>query len=121
MKKENYRNLYQYNNVYSTTPSATFNNWFWNVQQNSVSHIGHWQSNCPMKEISEDEAKSFENKCTFLSLFHFLSDYFDMDSRDFDFDTIRNKAKVKENLHKNLEHWYHIEANLSVVDTIEND
>ena len=38
-----------------------------------------------MKEIAEDEAKSFEDKCTFLSLFHFLSDYLDVDSRGFDF------------------------------------
>ena len=44
-----------------------------------------------MKEILEDEAKSFKDKCTFLSLFYFLSDYLDMDSRDFDFDTLRTK------------------------------
>ena len=74
-----------------------------------------------MEEISEDEAKSFEDKCTFLSLLHFLSDYFDMDSGDFDFDTLRNKVNVKGNLPKNLEHWHHIEANLAVIDTIEND
>ena len=55
------------------------------------------------------------------SLFHFLSDDFDMDSRDFHFDTLKNKANVKGSLHKNLEHWHHIEANLSVIDTIEND
>ena len=30
--------------------------------------------------------KSFEDKCTFLPLFHFLSDYFDTDSSEFDFD-----------------------------------
>ena len=40
-----------------------------------------------MEKISEDEAKSFEDKCTFLSVLHFLSDYLYMDSRDFDFDT----------------------------------
>ena len=49
-----------------------------------VSHIRHWRSNCPMEEISADEVKYFKDKCTFLSLFHFLSDYFDMDSRDFE-------------------------------------
>ena len=96
MKKQNYRNLYQYNNVYSTTPSAIFNHRFRNVQQNLVFHIGHWRSNCPTEEISEDEAKFFEHKCTCLSLFHFLSDYFDMDSPEFDFYTSRNKANVKE-------------------------
>ena len=74
-----------------------------------------------MEEISENEAKSFEDKCTILSPFHFLSDYFDMDSRDFDFDTLRNKGNVKGSLHKNLEHWHHIEANLSVIYTTEKD
>ena len=74
-----------------------------------------------MKEISEDEAKSFEDKCTFLLFFYFLSDFLDTDSRDFDFDTLRNKTNVKGSLHKNLEHWHHIEANLSVIDIIEND
>ena len=55
-----------------------------------------------------------------MSLFHSLSDDFDMDSHDFDFDTLRNKANVKESLHKNLEHWHHIGPNPSVIDTIEN-
>ena len=48
-----------------------------------------------------------------LSPFHSLSD-------KFDFDILRNKANVKESLHKNLEHWHHIGANPSVIDTIEN-
>ena len=73
-----------------------------------------------MEEISEDESKSFEDKCSFLSPFHSLSDYFDMDPRDFDFATSRNKANLKGSLHKNLKHGHHIEANLSVIDTIEN-
>ena len=55
----------------------------------------------------------------FLSPFHSLSD-FDMDSHDFDFNASRNKANVKESLHKNLEHWHHIGPNPSVIDTIEN-
>ena len=55
-----------------------------------------------MEEISEDEAKSFEGKCTFLSSFHFLSDYFDMDSGNFDFDTLKNKANVKGSLQKQI-------------------
>ena len=50
-----------------------------------------------MEEISEDEAKSFEDKCTFLSFFHFLPDYFDIDPRDFDSDS---KVNVKGILHK---------------------
>ena len=49
-----------------------------------------------MEEISEDEAKSFEGKCTF------LSDYFDMDSGNFDFDTLKNKANVKGSLQKQI-------------------
>ena len=62
--------------------------------------IGHYRSNCPMEEISEDEAKSFEYMCVFLSLFHFLSDHFDMDPHDFDFNTLRNEANVKESFTK---------------------
>ena len=96
MKKQNYRNLYQYNNVYSTTPSATFNHRFRNVQQNPVFHIGHWRSNCPMEEISEDEAKFFEDKCTFLSLFHFFCQTILI----WILVTLRSKANVKGSLHK---------------------
>ena len=55
-----------------------------------------------------------------MSPFYSLSDDFDMDSDNFDFDILRNKANVKESLHKNLEHWHHIGANPSVIDTIEN-
>ena len=72
-----------------------------------------------MEKISEDEATSFERKRTFLSPFHFLSDEFDFDSHDFEFDA-RNKENVKGNLHKNLDHWYHIDANPAVIDTMEN-
>ena len=86
-----------------------------------VPHIGHWRSNCPMEKYSADEAKSFEDKCTFLSPFHFLSDDFDMESHGFDLDTLRNKANKKGSFHKTLEHWYHIGASPSVIDTIEND
>ena len=32
-KKQNSRKPYQYNNIYSATPSATFNHWFRNFQQ----------------------------------------------------------------------------------------
>ena len=73
-----------------------------------------------MGEISENEAKSFKDKSTFLSPFYSLSDDFDIDSHSFDFDILRNKVNVKESLHKNLENWHHIGANLSVIDTIEN-
>ena len=55
-----------------------------------------------------------------MSPFHSLSDDFDMDSHNFDFDILRKKANVKESLHKNLEHWHHIGPNPSVIDTIEN-
>ena len=57
----------------------------------------------------------------FLFHFNFLSDYFDMESGDFDFNTLRNKKNVKVSLHKNLGHWDHVEANLFVIDTTEND
>ena len=53
----------------------------------------------------------------FLPPFHYLSDDFDMDSHDFHFDTLRNTANVKESLQKKLEHWHHIGANPSVIDT----
>ena len=49
-----------------------------------------------------------------------LSDDFDMDSHNFDFDILSNKANVKQNLHKNLEQWHHVGAKPSVIDTIEN-
>ena len=73
-----------------------------------------------MEEISENEAKHFEDKCTFLSPFHSLSDHFDRDSHNYDFDILGKKANVKESLHKNLEHRHHIGRNPSVIDTIEN-
>ena len=40
----------------------------------------------------------------FFVTFYSLSDDFDMDSDDFDFGTLRNKASVTESLHKNLPH-----------------
>ena len=52
--------------------------------------------------------------------FALFSDDFDMGSRNFDFDILRNKVNVKESLHKNLEHWQHVGANPSVIDIIEN-
>ena len=39
-----------------------------------------------MEEISENEALSFEDKGIFLSPFHSLSDDFDTDSLNFEFD-----------------------------------
>ena len=56
----------------------------------------------------------------FLSPFHSLSGDFDFDSHNCDFDILRKKANVKENLHKNLEHWHHIGPNPTVIDIIEN-
>ena len=79
------------------------------------------EATAPMEEISEDEAESFEDKSTFLSSFHFMPDDFDIDSDYSDFDTLRNKGNIKGSLQKNLEHWHHISANPSVIDTIGND
>ena len=56
-----------------------------------------------------------------LSPFHSLSDDFDTDFHNFDFDILRKKANVKESLNKYLKHWHHIGANTSVIYTIEND
>ena len=78
------------------------------------------EATAPMEEISEDESESFEDKCTFLSSFQFMPDNFDMNSHNFDFNTLRNKANVKGSLRKKLEHWHYIGANPSVIDTIEN-
>ena len=55
-----------------------------------------------------------------MSSFHSLSNDFDTDSHNFDFDILRKKANVKESLHENLEHWHHIGPNPSDIDTIEN-
>ena len=78
------------------------------------------EGTAPMEEISEDEAESFEDKCTFLSSLHVMPDDFDIDSHNSDFDTLRYKVIVKRNLGKNLKHWHHIGANPFVIDTIEN-
>ena len=51
-----------------------------------------------------------KHKCLFLSPFHSLSDEFNMDCHDFDIDTLRNQANIKESFHNNLEHWHHIGA-----------
>ena len=57
-----------------------------------------------------------------MSTFHSLSDDFDMDSHNFDFDALISmlKADVKESLHKKFKHWHHIGGTPSVIDTIEN-
>ena len=56
----------------------------------------------------------------FLSPFHSLSNDFDMDSHNFDFDILRNKAYVKESLHKKFGALAPYRCNPSVIDTIEN-
>ena len=43
---------------------------------------------------------NFSKIVYFFVTFSFLSDYFDMDSRDFDSDNLRNKANAERNLHK---------------------
>ena len=42
-----------------------------------------------------------------------------MDSHNFDFDILRKKAKCKRKLTQKLVYWHHIDANPSVIDTIE--
>ena len=44
-----------------------------------------------------------------------MPDDFDMDSHEFNLDTLKNKVKVKGSFRKNLEHWYQIGANSSVI------
>ena len=56
------------------------------------------EATAPLEEISENEAESFGVKCTFLSSFHFMPEDFDIDSHDFDFDTLRDKTNVKRYL-----------------------
>ena len=77
------------------------------------------EATAPAEEILEDDAESFEDKSTFLSSFHFMPDDFDIVFHNSDFNTLRNKANVKESLRKKLKHWHHIGAN-PVVDIIEN-
>ena len=62
------------------------NHWFWNVQQ------------IQFPTLDTGEATSLWKK-----LQKMISDDFDMDSYDFDFDTSINKVKAKGSLDKNLE------------------
>ena len=47
-----------------------------------VRELDTGQATAPMEEISEDEAESFEDKCTFLSFLYFVPDDFDIDSHN---------------------------------------
>ena len=72
------------------------------------------------KKFQKIEHNLSKISALFLSPFHSLPGDFDTDSHNFYLDILRNKANVKESLHKNLEHWHHIGPNPSVTDTIEN-
>ena len=115
MKKQNYRNPYQYNYVCSTEPSAIFNHRFQNVYQIQSPTLGTGEATVLWKKFQKMKLKFLKISALFLSPFHPLSDDFDMDSHDFDFDTLRHKANVKESLHKNLEIWHHISAILLLI------
>ena len=120
MKDQNNKNTYQYNYVCSTTSSATFNHQFQNVHQIQFSTLQTGKATALWKKFQKMKHNLSKISALFLSSFHSLSDDFDMDSHNFDFDILRKKANVKESLHKNLEHWHHIGPNPSVIDTIEN-
>ena len=47
-----------------------------------VGELDTGQATGPIEEISEDEAESFEDKCTFLSFLYFVPDHFDIDSHN---------------------------------------
>ena len=98
----------------------TFNHWFRNVHQIQSPTLDNGEANVLWKKFQKMKHVLLKISSLFLSPFHSLSDDFDMDSHGFDFDTLRNKANVKESLHKNLDHWHHLGANPSVIDTIEN-
>ena len=53
-----------------------------------------------MEEISEDEAESFEDKCTFLSSLHVMPDDFDIDSHNSDFDIVSPLTATKNSHNK---------------------
>ena len=53
MKKKNYRNPYQYNYIYSTTPSATFNHRFWNVHQIQSPKLDTGKATAPWKKLKK--------------------------------------------------------------------
>ena len=55
-----------------------------------ATELGTGEATARAEEILEDEAESCEDKCTFLSSFHFMPDDFDIDSHNSDFDTLRN-------------------------------
>ena len=104
MKKQNYRNSYQYNYVCSTTPSVTFNHQFRHVHQIQSPTLDTGIATALWKKFQKMKHNLSKISALFLSPFRSLSDDFDMDSHDFDFNTLRNKANAKESLHKNLKH-----------------
>ena len=58
------------------------------------------KTTAPMEEISEDEAESFEDKCTFLSSLHVMPDDYDIDSHNSDFDKVIVQSNRKTKLRK---------------------
>ena len=111
MKKKNNRDPYQYNYICSTTPSATFNHPFRNVHQIQSPTLDTDKVTALWKKFQKIKHNLSKISALFCHLFHSLSDDFDMDSQDLVLDTLRNKANVKESLHKNLEHWHHMGTN----------
>ena len=113
MKRQIYRNPYQYNYVCSTAPSATFNHQFWNFHQIQSHTLGTGKTTALGKKYQKMKLNLSKISA------HSLSDDFDMDSHNFDFDILRKKAKCKRKLTQKLVYWHHIDANPSVIDTIE--
>ena len=95
MQRQNYKNSYQYNYVCSTTPSATFNHRFRNVHQIQSPTLNTGEATALWKKFQKMKHNLSKISALFLSPFHSLSDDFDMDSHDFDFDTLRNKATLR--------------------------
>ena len=75
MKKQNYRNPYQYNYVCSTTPSATLNHRIRNVHQIQSSTLDTGKATALWKKFQKMKV-------------------------EFDLDTLRNNANVKKKLTK---------------------
>ena len=114
MKNQNYRNPYQYNNVCSTTPSAAFNYEFqMNVHQIQSPMFDTGEATALWKKFQKLKHNLSKISALFCNLFYSLSDMdFDMDSQE--------QANVKGSLHKNLQHWHHIDLALEETKFVKN-
>ena len=70
MKRQNYRNPYQYNYVCSTAPSPTFNCWFWNVHQIQSPTLDTDEATALCKKFQKTKHNLSEISALFSFFFH---------------------------------------------------